>query len=663
VSRQQWLASLGAIATAAGLTLVGSGGPAAASPRPQYAQLAGSVAPFARTSLAIGPVPAAMRLSVEIWLSPNLAGAQRYAAAVSTPGNRLFHHYLSPDAFTTRFGPSQAQAARVASWLRGQGFSAVQSDAQRNYVQATAATSTIDKAFRVQLKNYRPSAGVTGGRYPLYANDRPVTLPASLASSVLGVTGLDNAAVEDPLLQPGATAHSPAEALAAKDAAKIRLAPCSHYYGQHYATGLPRQFGTTKFPTVVCGYSAHQLRGAYGASFNATGKGQTVALIELGLAPAMFLTLKDYAQHNGMPAPSRSRYSQLSLGRGTACGDFFFLEEQLDVEAAYDMAPGAHELVVGGDSCNNGNAGLQGLFNADLKVLDGSGHHPLATIVSNSWEGATEEQPPANTRIETSFLLRAAGEGVGMYFSSGDGSGVLSPSDNPNAIAVGGTTLGIGQHGNRLFETGWSTGQSLLTVHRGWAFVGEQGAAGGGPSILWAQPSYQQGVVPARFSTPQGDRTGPVRSVPDISADADPFTGIAVGLVSLPSNPSQKPVYFQLDVGGTSESAPLVAGMVAAAQQGQPQPFGFINPVLYRLLGSAALHQPMRVNGHSPAEFRGAVCSVLLCGIETLSTFDDQVTHMFGYFGQVDTPGYNNITGVGTPHGQVFIRDLRALAG
>ena len=119
-----------------------------------------------------------------------------------------------------------------------------------------------------------------------------------------------------------------------------------------------------------------------------------------------------------------------------------------------------------------------------------------------------------------------------MYFSAGDGSGVLSPSDNPYAIAVGGTTLGIGHHLNRLFETGWSTGESFLLLHHGWVFLGEQGATGGGPSLLWAQPGYQQGVVPAELATAPGNRGGLVRSAPDISADADPFTGMAVGLLS-----------------------------------------------------------------------------------------------------------------------------------
>src|SRR5581483_9615656 len=108
----------------------------------------------------------------------------------------------------------------------------------------------------------------------------------------------------------------------------------------------------------------------------------------------------------------------------------------------------------------------------------------------------------------------------------------------PDAIAVGGTTLGIGKTNNRLFETGWSTDIALLDGTT-WEDLGEQGAAGGGPSLLWAQPGYQKGVVPASLATAPGNRGGKVRSVPDISADADPFTGMAVGLLT--SRPTAAP--------------------------------------------------------------------------------------------------------------------------
>ena len=661
-STRTFIAAASAAAAMIGMTIVAGSGLAAAAPAPGVARLEGSAVPFTSHIRATGTVAASQRLSVQVWLRPRLSKAETFATAVSTPGSASFHHYLSPASYAAQFGASTAAAARVESWLRGAGFTGVKASPLRSYVRATGAASAINAAFHTQLKLYPASARVSAGRYRLRANDGAISVPSSLSGSVLGVTGLDNAGPMLPLQRPGATAigkTTPRPAVSARP----KAAPCSYYYGEHVATGLPRQFGVTSFPTDNCGYSGSQLRKAYGASAAAAGSGQTVALIELGLTPDMFLTLHDYAKKNGLPAPAGSRYSELSLGRGSQCGDPFDIEEQLDVEMSYSMAPAAHQLVVGGDGCNQGDYGMQGLFDADLAVL-GTGGHPLATVASNSWGSGLEGQAPALTDIEHGILVQAAAEGVGMYFSSGDGSGAFEPASDSDAISVGGTTLGIGQGGSRLFETGWSEGISLLNG-KSWLFLGEYGAAGGGLSLLWAEPSYQDGVVPSALVTPPGDRGGTVRSVPDISADADPFTGVAVGFLTFHNKSGKPPTYGQFPVGGTSVSAPLVAGLVTAAQQGQPAPFGFLDPVLYQLYqsDSGALHDTLPLTGSSPAAYRGVACSPHDCGLWALTTFDDQSTKMFGYTGQVTLPGYDNMTGIGTPNGAAFISGLRSIGG
>jgi len=225
------------------------------------------------------------------------------------------------------------------------------------------------------------------------------------------------------------------------------------------------------------------------------------------------------------------------------------------------------------------------------------------------------------------------------------------------APAIGGTTLGIGQTNNRLFETGWSTDIALLDGTT-WEDLGEQGAAGGGPSLLWAQPGYQKGVVPAALATAPGNRGGKVRSVPDISADADPFTGMAVGLLTFPSDGSA-PTYSETDIGGTSLAAPLVAGIVTAAQQGQAKPFGLANAALYQLAGTSAVHDALPITSSSPTADKGVWCGADACGLEALTTFDDQSLDMFGYTGQVTLKGYDNMSGIGTPAGQLVHPDLR----
>jgi subtilase family serine protease len=621
--------------------------------------MAGSVAPFTGYTQVTGNAPPGQRLTIQLWLQPRTAAAGEFAAAVSTPGRAEFRHYLSPDAYTARFAATPADAAAVGSWLRASGFTAVSTGPQRAYVRADATVAVINRAFDVRLELYKSSAAVNAGSYALRSNDRPVSLPATLARIVSGVTGLDNAAPADQLARPetAGVAASPAK--------------CSAYYGQHLQGGLPAHFGRTSFPTQVCGYTAGQLRAVYGADNVNTGKGQTIALVELGPPdPGDLLTLQDYARISGLPAPSRKRFAEVSAGKGCASGAPAGrlrsapaiapdqVEEPMDVEAAYAMAPGANEIVVAGVSCGGSDPQTQGLIDATQAVLAGSGRHPLASIVSNSWESGAEGQPASETRLEHAVLLQAAAEGVGMYFASGDFPGVEAPASDPYAIAVGGTTLGIGRARNRLFETGWSTG--LLLDHKGtWVSQGAAGASGGGPSVVWKQPAYQKGVVPAALSRSPG-HPGAFRSVPDISADADPATAMAV--VVLNAAPGQKPVFILTPGGGTSESAPLVAGMVAAAQQGLATPFGFLDPVLYKLAGTSALRDIRPLTATSSPLLRGATCAVADCGSPGLFIFDVYSTSKAaGFAGQVTRNGYDNMTGLGTPNGQYFIQALRVL--
>jgi subtilase family serine protease len=613
-------------------------------------RLTGSAAPFISSSRVTGVMAGSTRLTVQVWLRPgNLAAAQQYAASVSTPGSKLFHHYLSPDAYTARFGPSKSAASAVGSWLRSQGFSSLQTDTQRNFVRATGPVSAINTAFKIQLKNYRSSATVNAGPYQLHANNQAVAIPSSLSKYVLGVTGLDNAAPRLPLMR------TPKRQAAA---AGQPTAPCSKFYGQHSISGLPKQFGRTSFPTQICGYGAQQMRAAYGVNMASNGRGQTVSLVELGLTPDMFLTLQDQAKKDHFVAPSASRYTELSLGKNS-CGDPFDVEEQLDVETSYDMAPGANQLVIGGDSCNNGDFGLQGLFDADIVNIDGTGssHHPLSNISSNSWGPGDDAQPAILTNIMHAYLVRAAAQGVGMYFASGDASGVETP-DDPFTILVGGTSLGMGKNNKRLFETGWSSGISAIR-NGAWSLEGEDGASSGGPSLIWAQPGYQRRSVPKALATAPGNRPGLVRSEPDIAADADLFTGFATGLLKFPKG--KPPSFFQIPVGGTSMASPLVAGIIADAQQGQHTVFGFTDPVLYRLNGTSALRDMLPSNSSTNGLFRGVACNVNFCGAPSLITFDDENPNMDGYAGQVTIKGYDNMTGLGTPRGQTFLKALRKI--
>jgi hypothetical protein len=217
MSRARMLtAALGATVVIAGTT-AGASGLAEASPRPAETILAGSAVPFTSHARPTGNVPGSLRLTIQLWLKPDQAAAQRFAAAVSTPGSALFRHYLSPAAYTARFGASLAATRQAESWLRAEGFTGITADSGRAYVRATAPVSKINAAFRVRLQTYPSAASAHAASVRLHANNRAVSLPASLAGHVLAVTGLDNAAPIFPVeRRPGPSGRLPGTLAAAR---------------------------------------------------------------------------------------------------------------------------------------------------------------------------------------------------------------------------------------------------------------------------------------------------------------------------------------------------------------------------------------------------------------------------------------------------------------
>ena len=555
---------------------------------PGVAQAASAI-PVPRSALAvatgalIGTAPASQRLTVQVWLTPDLAGATAFADSVVTPGSSAFHHYLSPDAYTARFGPSAGRAAAVTAWLTAQGLAQVHAGSGRDYVSATGPVSRIASAFGVRVNRYRVMSA-DGEPTVIQSNDRDVSVPASLAPDVLGVTGLSTAPPVTSLAG-SASAPGPLESKATTTPA------CSHYWAQYTKSFRPAYRGLAKGSLPVCGYSAGQIRAAYGATTTATGKGQTVALTESEAPTAMLATLKDYAKANHLPAPKSGQFRELQTATGGTCGasspgaaqaGSYSDEAEMDSEAVYAMAPDAAQLMVVGAGCNEN----QSLLDAVLSVLTGNGARPSASIVSNSWQIPVGEVPAQTVHA---LDLRAAAEGVGMYFAAGDTPDVNVTDSDPYATAVGGTTLGIGARNNRVFETGWSDDYATLDAGT-WSDVGVSSGSGGGTSGVWGQPAYQKGVVPASMSRARaGKRIVTGRAVPDIAADGDPASGILTGYIA--SGTDARPGPYQTEVNaGTSLATPLVAGLVAAAQQGQKSAFGFINPLLYRLAGTRAFH-------------------------------------------------------------------------
>jgi subtilase family serine protease len=636
-----------AAVTAGAVAIVGmcGAGGARAATSPATMSLPDSVAPAAAGHPGVGPVPAGRRETVELWMAGRRRAAQRFVDAVSTPGAPGYRRFVSPTAYTQRFGPRPSQVGAVRSFLSAQGFTQVTTSADDDYVSASAPASTVEHAFDVGMRRYR----VGSDTFP--ANDRPLTVPTSIGHDILAVLGLNGAR---PRGAGGATRAHAARAHAAGSSAH-----CSAYWGQKTQVVDPAYHGITRAAVPVCGYSAAQMRAAYGLTRADTGKGKTIALVEVGGPSNMLQTLTDYARRNGLPAPRPEQYREEAIGQGVGnpkCGNEAFQESRTDSLAAFAVAPAANQLMVVGDDCDADDDD-RGLFNAELAPLTGNGTSASVSVESVSYFLGREGQVPRSVqRASHAISLRAAAEGVSLIGISGDERGVFSP-DDPDATVVGGTTLGVGAHDRRLFETGEADEVGERTDHSdAWVDHGIVGT-GGGVSRVYGEPGYQKGVVPRTLSDEHPGHAG--RTVPDLSADADFESGLLVGQIL--TTASGKTTSYEPFIGhGTSLSAPLVAGIVTDAEQGSRRNLGFLNPLLYSLAGTRAFHDLRPLSRSLPSTDRADVGRGAVLIKHTFT--GGSLVYVLGSEGTGQTvgSGYDTVTGLGSPDGQAFIKALRS---
>ena len=233
-----------------------------------------------------------------------------------------------------------------------------------------------------------------------------------------------------------------------------------------------------------------------------------------------------------------------------------------------------------------------------------------AKQLSCSWGGG-----PPNRAAEQIFQQMAA-QGQTFFNATGDSDAYTAqipfPSDSPNVVEVGGTTLNTAAAGGAWSsETTWNWGYDQGS------YVGSSG----GISTYYALPSWQQGI---NMSVAQGSSYW--RNLPDVALTADN--------VYVVSDRGQSGAF-----GGTSCAAPLWAAFTAlvnqsAASKGQP-PVGFINPALYMI----ARGSNYQLDFHD------------------IATGNNQTGRSGSRFSAVG--GYDLCTGLGTPTGAL----ISALAG
>jgi hypothetical protein len=361
--------------------------------------------------------------------------------------------------------------------------------------------------------------------------------------------------------------------------------------------------GTTPSATAgVAPIDPAQMQAAYGVnqiSFGGTagtGAGQTIAIVDAYNDPDIIANANSFSSEFGLPQFNGSGEPTLKVlneSGGTslpsnASPGTWDVEEALDVEWAHSIAPDANIILFEANSAS---------YSDLLKAVTTAADYTGVSVVSMSWSGS---EFSGETSYDSDFLTPSGHQGVTFLAATGDtGTPSGYPAFSPNVVAVGGTSLDINSSGTYVSESAWDD---------------EYGAGGGGISQVEAQPSYQVGKVNGTSSTQ--------RTVPDVSMDADPETGVYVLDTDYTSG--------YLEVGGTSLATPMWAGLISIADQGR------------------ALNGESSLNGLTQT----------LPALYSLpsSDFHDITTGTNGTYAA--TPGYDLATGIGSPVANLLVPAL-----
>lgn len=600
---------------------------------------------FAGSAHDLGAVASSKSVDFEVLLAlPDPAAVEAEIQAVSSPTSPSFRHFLTPAQFRDRYAPTAASVAAASAWIRSAGLSVVSVASSRLYVEAEGTMAQAQRLVGTSFHTYSYQGKNLAEPVGAYQ------IPADLQATVSGIVDLDDSSQ---LTHPADTLPGP------PPGARFGVQPCSDYYGQKPATDKPTAYGKT-WPYTICGYNAKQYQSAFGLSASIAkgndGSGVTVAITDAYAAPTMLSDAQTWSKQNGLPALKPGQYVEDTpppdgYSLVDQCGaQGWYGEEALDVESVHAMAPGANILYVGGANCAGG------LNKAWASVIDGH----KASVITNSWTDTGEDQPAGFQNFFTEFLQEAATTGITVQFSSGDdgdnaalkvGKSVDFPASSPWATSIGGTSTEIGANGKVVFQDGWSNDYSPLVGDK-WKPKppgAYSSGSGGGTSVAFAQPFYQKGVVPGSISKYFGKT--PMRAVPDVSMPGDPNTGLRIGETQVFG---KRTYYSTYRLGGTSLSSPLFAGVVADAIQYNGSAIGFINPLLYRNIDTSAITDVQHA-----AEPEATVRTNYTNGLNANGGYSF-LLQTIGVPTTIFTlPGYDDMTGVGTPNGTFFLQAMK----
>ena len=595
------------------------------------------------------------RMSVEVVLAPrNAAQLDSLLADVYDVKSKNYHHWLGQGEFESRFAPDPAQAAAVTNYLRESGLD-VEESSSPFLLRVSGPSNMIEKTFKTSIRTYRNPKGIT-----YYSNASEVQMPEALASAVFGVVGLSNTVrLHTHHVRPTRQAAPSVASCETPYPTKAQL-----YNAVNNGVSFPSGYGGG--PQCM-GLTPSQTNSIYGApNLGAAGKGAGVNLAVFELSAYQQSDIATWAQYFYGPGFKPPLVDITVDGGpitpicpvGDTCPPEFNgysgdVEVAADIEMSLEISPSAKHILV--YNAPNDYTGQTSLDEYTRIAKDNT-----ADVISSSWGLCENDAGAGYVQAENVIFEQMALQGQSMFGAAGDtgafdcirsdGTTVVNVEDPPTqpwVTSVGGTSLESFNPDTNPFpnyptgvETVWNVDNLCNTSaneggSQGLFWCGATGASGGGSSQFWGRPSYQVGPGITNSFTTYGNGTTqcalaakgkPCREVPDVSADADEFTGYVVYCTGPPvsnsySECANPPFWFE--IGGTSLSSPLWSAVIANHDSLYHTRTGNANPLLYALYNL------------DPSGYFNDITGV------------HQTTNINGLF--PTTPGYDLATGIGTP--------------
>jgi len=592
------------------------------------------------------------------------------------PPSPTFHKWMTDDDLR-KYAPPERQRRIVRRELQKHGLTILETDKYGFTVRARGTIANVESAFDTEIHQFEYNGKV------YRANVRNARLTGEAGHYVYTVAGLESHDAQPQVLQaPNAiavplTEHAQSSGFPPYTTTDCLTPPAS--YTLKGQTALPKAVytGTGLNQNYICDYLPNQLWTAlgldqvYAAGYN--GAGQSVVLIEAYGYAEVQQDANAFNEMAGLPQFNSANFKVVwpegkpNQQKGVLLNAD--LETALDVQWAHTIAPGARIVVVES----------KGLDDEDMQyVISYATQHNLGNSFSNSYvvnfdfEAGPLEQTSWDDTLEV-----ATAKGISVNFAAGDfgdygypnpGAANL-PAIVPHATSVGGTSIlnDVYNPGSTI-TTAW--GDTVVVLESGGVVedppspYGFIWGGGGGESVFWPKPSWQKSLP------------GTGRQSPDVSALADPFTGVPIVL----TRNSKQSIEFRL--GGSSLATPIFSGFWALANQRAGHPLGQAARKI-AALPPGVMQDVLPTTDSTPDNLTGEItdqsgtkkysASELFRG---LLDGNRGFTSAFGeiYLGSLDYaaygfgldtsftvgPGWDSATGFGTPYGLAFINGVTA---